>query len=177
MFFFCQPGHRWTAYLAGTNHIWLLSVTVNYTLCASCPPATMQWNRSCCTSITNTCWMCAEQVWGWSKSSVEYKIAMLSFGHPFIDFMCLFLLSSISKGAGREDGSISVYHSVLLLSAYLTHFGLQEGTHIKLRLKEHANTAQGCHGNYWVSSPIHTSSHLDSHNSVTSLLMMCINRW
>lgn len=43
----CQSGHWWTAYLARTNHIWLLSVTVNYTLCASCPPAAAaQWQRS-----------------------------------------------------------------------------------------------------------------------------------
>lgn len=54
----CQSGHWWTAYLARTNHIWLLSVTVNYTLCASCPPAAAQWQRSHLITTTEhlVCW-------------------------------------------------------------------------------------------------------------------------
>lgn len=38
--FFCQLCHWWTAYQARTNHLWLLSVSVNYTVAASCPSAT-----------------------------------------------------------------------------------------------------------------------------------------
>lgn len=60
----CQSAHWWTAYLARTNHIWLLSVTVNYTPCASCPPAAAQWQRSHLITAAER-WVC----WGVQQCS------------------------------------------------------------------------------------------------------------
>ena len=116
--FFCQPGHRWTAYLAGTNHIWLLSVTVNYTLCASCPPATTQWKRSYSYPThpqRNRHLLNVRR----EVTLVEHKLALgynnafiHASVHSLIDLTCLFLLMSIGKqGWGREGWEGGVYLS------------------------------------------------------------------
>lgn len=61
---------QWTAYLARTNHIWLLSVTVNYTPHGSCPDAAMQWKRSPHSAATRI-------FWRWARSQLASTTAFI----------------------------------------------------------------------------------------------------
>lgn len=96
-------GQRWTAYLARTNHIWLLSVTVNYTPHASCPPAATQWKRSHHTTATRICWR-----WGREAQSplASRFSCFYSCIYLIMDLTSLFLLISVGL-AVTENGFIS----------------------------------------------------------------------
>lgn len=86
----CQPCHQWTAYQAGTNHIWLLSVCVSYTLGASRPPATAQPKKDpiCYASLTGNCWM-----WFWW--------GVLALGRKSLSFIHL---PHLVIPSGRQQG-------------------------------------------------------------------------
>lgn len=78
---------QWTAYLARTNHIWLLSVTVNYTPHGSCPDVTVQWKRSPHSAATRI-------FWRWARSQLASTTAFI------LSVICHFI--SIKK---KEIGS------------------------------------------------------------------------
>lgn len=61
---------QWTAYQARTNHIWLLSVTVNYTPHGSCPDAAVEWKRSLRTAATRI-------FWRWAQSQLAFATALI----------------------------------------------------------------------------------------------------
>lgn len=86
---------QWTAYLARTNHIWLLSVTVNYTPHGSCPDAAVQWKRSPHSAATRI-------FWRWAQSQLASTTAFIQ------SVICHFM--SIKK-KNRFSSFNAYYHS------------------------------------------------------------------
>lgn len=86
---------QWTAYLARTNHIWLLSVTVNYTPHGSCPDATVQWKRSLHSAATRIFWRWHDHSWL----------------QQLLSFCQLFAISYLLKKKNRFSSFNAYYHS------------------------------------------------------------------
>lgn len=99
---FSQPAERWTAYQARTNHIWLLSVSVSYTLGTSCPLAAMQWKRPYHRSTQDSCFMYANQWFWWSTVSCSIQNSFHSLIRLFIDF-----ISGLVEGLSRHQWLIT----------------------------------------------------------------------
>lgn len=109
----CCPCQQWTAYQAGTNHIWLLSVDINYTLAASWPFATIEWKRS-------------------SDASTENTLGYLKYSYLFTDLIVYHSISYHYEGEVKrrtESGEAYTYTWEQCISQLCTEHNIFKSSH------------------------------------------------